>query len=535
MQHDFGRLTSGDRPLKQMPYFVAVFIALCCFAAPPQANAQIVEYIIVDFPSISPDGDGVRDSSMVRISLQAPALLLTVTLEDTVTSAVLDTLLWIDDAESGLHETVWRGTDSLGTLLGEGGYRISIFATDGQAPEEYTRTVVVDLTRPFIEIDRIEPGIYTPDIEGTSDNVIIYFYINDFQQGDSVSITLTDPLGSQSRIPDDVTADGQHTVTWSGDASSPDGIYGISARAWDEAGNESDDGSSINVDTREPDIEIIDPVPELANHVSPAQLGYCFDRNGIMDPLLYWNSGEPFVPDDITWQGDTLFWSFDLRDSVQIDGVYVERGCTLQVFCDDLLGHEAEEGMIFKIDLTAPSPPVLRQPMSPVHVPEGTVSGTAAGADTVIVYRAASGDTVFVRKALLIDNFSATLDLALGVNDFWAVAADAAGNRSGHSNTVEIIYDDAAGFYYPESFRGPGSFEILSPRDALGVDIEIFTLTGERVATLEENGPATRFEIQWDLTNDDGEQVRNGPYLLVITVRYDSGKTVDKSFIAVVR
>jgi hypothetical protein len=532
----FSRFQSGNCPVKLFPYFIAIFVALCFLTAAPHLQAQIIEYIVVDFPSISPDGDGVRDSSMVRISLQSPAQLLAVTLEDTVTAAVLDTLLKIDDAGIGTHEAVWRGSDSLGVLLGEGGYRLFIFATDGQTPEEYTRTVVVDLTTPLITLDRIEPGIYAPDIEGTSDNVIIYFYIDDFQQGDSVSITLADPQGSQSRIPADVTADGLHTVTWSGDASSPDGLYGVSLRAWDEAGNESNDSGSINVDTGEPDIEITDPVPERTNHVSPMQGGYCYDRNGIVEPLLAWNDGQPFVPSDITWQGDTLlFWSFDLRDSVQIGGEYVERTCTLQLFCADLLGHEAEENMIFTIDLTAPEPPVLRQPVSPVHMPEGTVLGTAEGADTVIVYRASSGDTIFVRKVLLTDNFNATLDLTLGGNDIWAVAVDIAGNRSEPSNTVEIVYDDAAGFYYPESFRGPDSFEILTPGDALGVDIEIFTLTGERVATLRENGPATRFEVEWDLLNNDGEKVRNGPYLLVITVRYESGKTVEKNFIAVVR
>ena len=60
-------------------------------------------------------------------------------------------------------------------------------------------------------------------------------------------------------------------------------------------------------------------------------------------------------------------------------------------------------------------------------------------------------------------------------------------------------------------------------------------MTGERVARLQGYGPSDRFEIEWDLMNDNGEGVRNGAYLVVIAIQYDTGTTVDKSFIAVVR
>jgi hypothetical protein len=48
-------------------------------------------------------------------------------------------------------------------------------------------------------------------------------------------------------------------------------------------------------------------------------------------------------------------------------------------------------------------------------------------------------------------------------------------------------------------------------------------------------GPGTSFDIAWDLTNDDGETVKNGPCLVVITIEHSGGRTVDKAFIAVVR
>ena len=506
-----------------------------CLLTAAGLQAQIVEYIIVDFPSISPNGDGVQDSSAVVIALQEPGLRLVVTLEDTVSAAVIDTLIDIDDPTAQSYETVWNGTDSLGALLPEGGYRLSFHVTDGTTPEEYSRTVIVDTTRPVITLDRIEPGVYTPDIEGTSDEVLVYFYLADLGGPDSVEITLTDPQSLAIDIPHGALTNGLHSVSWAGDETSADGLYELSLHAYDEAGNESRDAGFINVDTKAPDLVFVDPLPGQVHAVPLTQVGYCTDRNGVEEPFLTWNSSDPFPPNSTSWQGDTLFWSFDLRDSVLVGGEYVERSCTLQVLCSDLLGHDADEMTIFTIDLTPPDPPVLNPPVSPVHTSEYNVVGSSPQGDTVIVFRAAGTDTVSWWERLILDIFSVPVDLLLGENEIWAVVADEAGNRSEPSNSIIIVYDEAAGFYYPEAFRGPDDFEIMTSVEALGVEIRIYTLTGEEVATLKETGPATRFEIGWSLLNDDGEEVRNGPYLVVITVEYASGKTVDKSFIAVVR
>jgi len=502
---------------------------------PAGSHSQIVDYIVVDFPSISPNGDGVQDSSSVVVALQTAALRLLVTLEDTLAATVIDTLLDIGNPAAQSYETVWNGTDSLGTLLPEGGYRLSFAVADGSTPEEYARTVVVDVTRPVVALDRIEPGVYTPDIEGTSDDVTIYFYLTDLSEVDSVEVTLIDPSGLETVLPHGPLSNGLHSVSWAGDETSMDGLYGLSLRAYDEAGNESADGGSINVDTKGPDHSFIDPPSGAVREVPLTQEGYCWDRNGVGDAMLVWNGGDPFPPHGVSWRGDTLFWSFDLRDSVLVGGEYVERSCTLEAVCSDLLGHESVESVHFSIDLTPPDPPLLNTPRSPVHVPEYDVSGSSPEGDSIVVYRTAGTDTASWSVRPVLGKFSVTVDLLLGPNGIWAVAADEAGNWSAHSGTITVVYDDAAGFYYPEAFRGPDDFEIVATGEALGVEIVIYTLTGEEVVTLTGTGPATRFEIEWSLLNDDGEEVRNGPYLVVITVEYPSGRTVDKNFIAVVR
>ena len=506
-----------------------------CLLTAAGLHAQIVDYIVVDFPSISPNGDGVQDSSAVVIALQVPALRLVVTLEDTVSALVIDTLLDIENPAAQGYETVWNGTDSLGILLPEGGYRLSLQVTDGTTPEEYSRTVVVDTTIPVITLDRIEPGVYTPDIEGTSEEVLIYFYLTDLGDPDSVEITLTDPESLERDIPAGPLTNGLNSASWTGEATSVDGLYDLSLRVYDEAGNDSWDYGSINIDTKAPDLVFIDPLPEHVNEVPLAQEGYCADRNGTLEPHLVWNGGDPFPPGGIYWQADTLFWSFDLRDSVLVGGIYVERSCTLQILCSDLLGHEADESMIFTIDLTPLDPPVLNPPTSPVRTPEYDVVGSSPEGASVIVFRAAGTDTASWQENLILETFSVPIDLHLGENEIWAVVEDEAGNRSAASNSITVVYDDDPGIYYPEVFRGPDSFEIMTVVEVLGVEIKIYTITGEEVVTLVEEGPATRFDIEWSLLNGDGEEVRNGAYLVLITVEYPWGPRVNKNFIAVVR
>ena len=523
------------RALKSKRLLCMVLLFACCLLPAGGLRAQIIDFIVIDFPSISPNGDGVQDSSAVTVTLQSAALHLVVTLEDTVSATVIDTLLDITDPAAQSYGTVWNGTDSLGAHLPEGGYRLSFFVTDGIESEEYYRTVIIDTTTPMIALDRIEPGVYTPDIEGTSEEVSIYFYLSDLGAPDSVEIQLTDPQDLVIDLFIDDPVNGLNSVSWTGSSGSVDGLYELSLRVYDEAGNESGETGFINVDTKDPDIVFIDPLPELVNEVPLMQEGYCTDRNGIEEPLLVWNGSDPFPPGSSYWQADTLHWSFDLRDSVLSGGGYVEQTCTLQVLCSDLLGHDGEEKMVFTIDLTPPSPPVLRPPTSPVRAPGYDVVGTSSDGDAVTVYRAAGGDTVSATESLTLEIFSVPIELLLGDNIIWAVALDEAGNESGPSNKITVVYDDAAGIYYPEAFRGPDSFEIMTDVEAIGVEIKIYTLTGEEVVTLFETGPATRFEIEWSLRNGDGDEVRNGAYLVVIEVEYPSGTRVDKNFIAVVR
>ena len=115
-------------------------------------------------------------------------------------------------------------------------------------------------------------------------------------------------------------------------------------------------------------------------------------------------------------------------------------------------------------------------------------------------------------------------------------AEDKAGNVSGQSNTIEVYYDVSDYLVEsPEIFRRPDNFLIVTTETAQEITIEIYDLGGEEVRTIYGWGPSTSFQIEWDLLNNDGDAVNNGPFLVVLTIDYGTRKTVEKNFIAVVR
>jgi hypothetical protein len=185
-----------------------------------------------------------------------------------------------------------------------------------------------------------------------------------------------------------------------------------------------------------------------------------------------------------------------------------------------------------------PAPPVLDEPPALVRDFSLTVTGTVdpVNTDSLLVYRASGTDTAVFRSK--IAGTAAVLDTIVvreGDNEIWAVALDTSGTASARSNTVHVRYETIIARIYPEVFRAPAAFEIDTREPAYEATVDLFTVSGEHVARLRKSGSATQFRIDWDLTNGDGRQVRNGAYLAVFTVAGRNGMTVEKHFIAVVR
>lgn len=513
---------------------LVVSLALACAALPVDAAVSGLATLIIDYPSISPNADGIKDSSPVRITTTEPCDTIAVTIEQN--EAVVDTLLFQLDAPPGAYQTVWEGLDSLGVPLLEGAYTLRLFVASGPTTEEDARTVIVDITAPLVQIDRIEPGIFTPGIAGTAEEVLIYFLISDYEEGSTLTITVTDPEGILEDVPPpgDITGDGLYHVGWPTGATPADGIHTVSLYMEDVAGNNSADDGVIDVDTDGPIQDFITQIPAATREAPSILEGYCYDRNGVETPMISWNDGDPVPPHGTVMHGDTLIWQFDIEDSVTAGGQFVEGDYSCDVTCADLFGHETSVSLAFEIDRTPPGSPAIKEPFSPVSDPDIVleVLFDSAETDSLIMYHARGGTTGTKRiKALLYVNIT----LEEGENTMWAEGLDEAGNASAPSNAVTIVYESALGFFYPELFRGPDIFRVLTGTDANRARVDIYTVGGEWVVTLKQSGPGHSFQFEWDLTNGDGEEVRNGTYVVVITVFYPDTKRIEKNFIAVVR
>jgi hypothetical protein len=531
---------------------ITVFAAV--LIAAPQSDG-LVKYLVIQYPSISPDGDGVQDESPVEIGIVEGAVdTILLTLHDSLMTQVLDTLLFVLDPPDSEYTVTWDGTDLFGLPLGEGLYRMQLAASGSDTTEHYYSNVIVDTTAPLVQLDRITPGVFTPGVEGTPDKVLVYYIMSDSREGDSLTVTVTDPDDQVEEQPVVWEGNGNFSFEWTTGTEAADGIHTVSLHVEDEAGNASGDEGFIDVDTEGPLLDFITTIPLYTTAVPPVVAGYCYDRNGIDTPELVWESADTFPPDVTYWQNDTLIWESNIEDRVKDGGEYIEGSYTLQVLCADAFGRESQLTLTFTIDLTPPPAPTLAELPRWVYEPRVEIEITfdTDETDSVTIYRAYQGDTTSITRRFGISPFPYLADLEVAYptaarsssavnvvpaipNFFWAETLDRAGNRSVPSNTVYVLYDNSSGFYYPESFRGPDVFQIRTTTDASRVDIVIFTINGERVARLSEAGPSTSFDVEWNLLNDDGEEVRNGPYLVVITVDYNGSKVVEKNFIAVVR
>lgn len=527
-----------------------LFICVALLLVVPSAGLSAGEVtLIINHPSISPNGDGVKDFLSVSMIVASDIDTLAVTIEDAATSQVYDTVFFSSPLIAGEYSAMWDGTDSLGTPLPEGEYTLRLREALSGTAEEVTRTVIIDITSPVITIDRIEPGTFSPGYPDTTADVEVYYIVSGFEEGAGAHAMITGPSGGGTFIPLDVTGDGESSLEWKPGAGSDAGLYTIELTIEDEAGNSTSDSGVVEIDTDGPVVSITTEVGDQVQHAPVVYQGYCHDRSGVLDTSLafswasYDASGEwsekDYPQSDTTWvswwQSDTLFWLAAVPDSA-VDGNEVdENDYTLKVSAEDSYGQKTTAKLDFTVDRTPPDIPYIVKPPGRVIEPSLSLTLTydAPDTDSLVIYRRHESVTDSVR--VLDDKLFHKAQLEPGVNEIWVRAIDRAGNTSGNSNLVTVTYAVEDGVTFPEVFRGPDVIQIITTDMATSVEIDLYDLGGERVRRIVEDGPGTSFEIEWDLTNDSGDAVRNGPLLMVLRIRYDTYSTLRKNFIAVVR
>ena len=124
---------------------------------------KIYGFIVAD-PSISPNGDGVRDRTTVGFTVSQSASW-TVTIRDDAGRLVRDL-----SGEGTEVETTWAGHDDDGAALPDGVYTLQADATSAAGvARAATATLRLDTVAPRIESAVIEPDPFSPNGDGQAD------------------------------------------------------------------------------------------------------------------------------------------------------------------------------------------------------------------------------------------------------------------------------------------------------------------------------------------------------------------------------
>jgi flagellar hook assembly protein FlgD len=179
--------------------------------------------------AISPNGDGVQDSTTITVTVDQP-VTLDVVVRDQSSTAVA-TLLAPQAVSAGTQTLQWNGSG-----LADGAYTVVASANDGATTTQATTPVTIDTIAPAIDWKSISPE---PVI--STNPVHFEFHASDPGVGQlGETLTIYDHAGSL----DDQTFSkdqGDTTLNWTpkygGGQPVVDGLYGARVKVTDAAGN----------------------------------------------------------------------------------------------------------------------------------------------------------------------------------------------------------------------------------------------------------------------------------------------------------
>ena len=176
--------------------------------------------------------------------------------------------------------------------------------------------------------------------------------------------------------------------------------------------------------------------------------------------------------------------------------------------------------------------------------PGDTVRGVVRDQDGINILKTTNAG----KQAILIDKLPVPID----VNDFFSFdhgGVDTSGvllfplpelsvghhrlvykvSDSFGATTVDTLFfdvTDAANYYaeavlnYPNPFKTSTQF-LLRLSNRASIKLDLFTVSGKRVRTLEQTRDAGEAWIEWDGRDGTGDDLANGTYLYVATVTFD--------------
>lgn len=513
-------------------------LTLLAFAAPAQGAPQF-QNISVSPDPFSPNGDGVADVLNIEYALSQDADWVSVFVRDSAQALVIKLLDNVPQSV-GVHHLVWDGRNASSALAPDGEYTIRFTAGNDSGQGEADRDVTLDATAPVALITKLSPNPFSPDLPQSPDVLEVGLRVDFSSDEDALTVA----IGPKGAAPTDTLAvepvfagDGDYSARWTGVGAS-EGLYQVHVSIADAAGNRSTDNSTFSLDRSPPQVGVLFPDDDAVFVQLPDSVeGMAYDRSGVRGVELKYDSGD-FHAAPFTVVQDTARWSAPLRDSLQGEGDH-----TVTARATDAPGHAGSGGdlggpssITITLDTVPPSLPTLDPLPSLVRTAGLEVTGHASGAAEVELYLNEFGSPSLSVSVSGSATFSATLELAPGVNEIAALAIDGAGNRSAMSPAVTVELRPEFGIFFNERFRPGDVIEINLDEPARDVSVALYSMSGALLRVLRAAGPSTNFQVLWDGRDSSGSNANNGVYLCRVEAILQDGSIVSsKALLALVR
>lgn len=514
--------------MKRSNFIISLVIGAAMTMPVATAFAGVISNVQVNPFTISPNGDGVSDSTVITVDLADTVSAVHVLILEKDLITVVDSLVKGIPRGAGSFTTSWDGTDSGGMTVAEDSFFVFVRTTGLQPADSVTLKVKVDLTPPRVLITNVDPNDFAPGIDPKQR---IFFDVTDAPPSDFVRVTaqILQLPGRQvvHTFLDDslVTPNSSLMVVWDGTSSSADGIHEFFVSVTDQANHNDTAFRNLNIDNADPDLTFTTTNSQRVTVVPDSVRGWAWDRNGIaLIKAKYPPSQSVSQPVTNTFtRDDTVFFALPLADSVTTTGVF-----TIVFDVEDSFGRDTRDFFEVTWDTVPPPPPILDPIETPTRNQFVTLTGTG---DPGVFTR----QIRFYRNGTLLDSiqngdpqffdnerFRYNLALIPGVNIIWADQVDNLGNVSSLSNTVRIEFDGTVGFFINQPFRSNDAFQINLVSPATAISINVYDMSGGLVQKLYASMGGTSISIPWDGNNGDGEPVRKGPLIAVLVVEYTS-------------
>ncbi|MBI3562427.1 MAG: PD40 domain-containing protein [Gammaproteobacteria bacterium] len=313
-----------------------------------QTRLNIISALEATPTPFSPNGDGRRESTAIRVSLDQDAAI-TLAVQD-AQGAIRRTLATTQSTLKGSSTFNWDGKDGAAQLLPDGVYTIGLLATltsDPLVKQDEKITVVLDATMPLVDITRPVNGFVTATggVMGSITDLHLTSY--------TVSLT-NSPAAPVWNVLDSGTLVRSNAVLGSL-AGLPEGSYAIRVEAQDDAENKVDRVIPFSVDNTPPKVDISAPADGSMLGIKKVAVNILgtLDEKNLKSYTLDYGSGTA----PTTWTTLAGGTSLPLPAVLKVwdvttvpDGVY-----TLRFRAIDQAGLIGEKRISITVDNTAPT------------------------------------------------------------------------------------------------------------------------------------------------------------------------------------